>query len=341
MQEIKTGEAYSLNIDGEALARVLNYYGYIPDACSTEYKIVCPFHNDLNPSMVVDLETGKYFCFGCSESGNAFDFIKRLNPKLNDLQVLRKMYRVMKSKKIQALDFSHRTGKKKVQEQEAYDIAWNYYYGLPEIDWRETKYDDVTNVLNYMSDRGFDPKILNKAGARITFNSAYPIIFPMMDNGVFRGWVCRTNNPDIEKQRKYLYNTGFMRRNTLVGNYGHKDYVVVCEGYMDRLKFVQYGEESVVAILGWKMSKEQEEKIKSNKKIKYIISALDNDECGKKGTEYLKKIFPGQVIRFRYKKGIKDPGQMEKGEFNIMYTKTINLLKQRRLKNEFIRQDQK
>lgn len=47
MQEIKTGEAYSQNIGGEELAKVLHYYGYIPDASQTEYKIVCPFHLSL------------------------------------------------------------------------------------------------------------------------------------------------------------------------------------------------------------------------------------------------------------------------------------------------------
>jgi DNA primase len=98
---------------------------------------------------------------------------------------------------------------------------------------------------------------------------------------------------------------------------------------MDRLKFVQFGVDNVVAILGWKMSREQEKKLR-DAKVEYIISALDNDTCGKKGTEYLKNIFPSKVIRFTYLKGIKDPGEMTKELFDKMYTKTMNKLKESR-----------
>lgn len=34
--------------------------------------IVCPFHDDKNPSMKVDR---RYYCFGCGETGDAIDFV--------------------------------------------------------------------------------------------------------------------------------------------------------------------------------------------------------------------------------------------------------------------------
>ena len=148
----------------------------------------------------------------------------------------------------------------------------------------------------------------------------------MLDNGKFKGWVCRTMVKSIEKRRKYLYNEGFSRATTLVGNYGSKDYVFVVEGYMDRLKFIQNGEENVVAILGWKMSDQQIQKLK-DKGICKVISALDNDTCGKKGTEFLKKHF--QVHRFCYLKGIKDPGEMNKDNFDKMYKRTMKKFKEK------------
>ena len=144
----------------------------------------------------------------------------------------------------------------------------------------------------------------------------------MLDNGKFRGWVCRTMRKDIEAKRKYLYNEGFSRANTLVGNYGSEKYVFVVEGYMDRLKFIQYGIDNVVAILGWKMSAEQERKLKE-KGITHVISALDNDECGRKGTKYLQTIF--KVTRFTYLKGIKDPGEMSEEKFEKMYRRTMKV----------------
>jgi DNA primase len=93
---------------------------------------------------------------------------------------------------------------------------------------------------------------------------------------------------------------------------------------MDRLKFIQFGEENVVAILGWKMSPQQIQKLK-DKGITKVISALDNDECGKKGTKFLQKHF--EVTRFTYLKGVKDPGEMTQESFNKMLKRTMKIFK--------------
>lgn len=39
---------------------------------------ICPFHEEKNASMSIDLETGKFNCFGCGESGNAVNFIAKI-----------------------------------------------------------------------------------------------------------------------------------------------------------------------------------------------------------------------------------------------------------------------
>ena len=68
------------------------------------------------------------------------------------------------------------------------------------------------------------------------------------------------------------------------------------------------------------MSLQQIQKLKKAG-ITKIISALDNDPCGKKGTEFLKQHF--DVTRFAYLKGVKDPGDMNKEVFNKMFKKTM------------------
>ena len=314
---------------GKELAKVLFYYGLIPDVSSSEYKIVCPFHNDVNPSMSVDLEKGSYFCFGCAEAGDAFSFVRKMNQNLNDLQSCLKYFKILKSEKCEKIDFSGRSKRKKKQVKVLYEEAYDYYHGLSSIDWKENASDEVVDAKEYMRERGFYPSTLNKCHAKITYNNSYPIIFPMLDNGKFKGWVCRTMTKSIEEKRKYLYNKGFLRRTTLVGEYGHKDYVFVVEGYMDRLKFLQFGEDNVVAILGWKMSSEQIQKLK-DAGIKHVVSALDNDPCGKKGTKFLKTIF--KVTRFQYLKGVKDPGEMDEVLFFKMYKETMKRLAQDRRK---------
>ena len=59
--------------------------------------------------------------------------------------------------------------------------------------------------------------------------------------------------------------------------------------------------------------------------IEVVVSALDNDECGKKGTAWLKKNF--NVVRFSYLKGFKDPGDMDKKSFDKMFGRTKQKLR--------------
>lgn len=316
------------NRNGEELAKVLWYYNLIPDVASLNQKIVCPFHEDVNPSMIVNFEDGSWFCFGCGLTGDAKKFVRLMEEKyhkLNDLQAYQKYIRILKSNKVSniKLDLNSRV-KNKPMERDLYNQAYDYYHGLKRVNWSNSDEPEVMVARDYMRNRGFGPKTLTKTKAKITYNHNYGLIFPMLDNGKFKGWVCRTMIKSVEEKRKYLYNEGFSRATTLVGDYGKKDYVFVVEGYMDRLKFIQYGEDNVVAILGWKMSAQQIQKLK-DKGITKVVSALDNDECGRRGTEYLKKFF--KVTRFRYLKGIKDPGEMTKSSFEKMYRKTMKELK--------------
>lgn len=39
----------------------------------------CPFHNDKTPSFSVSEEKGLFYCFGCGQSGDVFDFIMKLD----------------------------------------------------------------------------------------------------------------------------------------------------------------------------------------------------------------------------------------------------------------------
>ena len=316
--------------EGEKLAKVVLYYGLLESIFSSTSKIVCPFHEDYNPSLLLNFEDGSWICFGCNKSGNALSFVKKYERKyngLNDLEACNVFVHILMSndKKIHKYRIVNNSSEVRRRSRRLYDEAYDYYHGLRQDDWLRP-YDMTSgDVLSYMKDRGFSEQTLNKEGMKYTFNENYGIIFPMVDNGKFKGWVCRTTNKDIEKRRKYLYNKGFSRATTLVGKYGSKDYVFVVEGFMDRLKMIQNGEENVVAILGWKMSNEQIKKLKE-KEITKVISALDNDECGRKGTKYLSKFF--EVTRFCYMKGIKDPGDMDKTKFDKMYKKTMKMFHQ-------------
>lgn len=284
---------------GEALAKVLNSYGLLEG--DGEFKIVCPFHGDINASMKINLYDGSFYCFGCGATGDALQFTKLANPKMDELQACIQMYKLLKNSKGIIINNSVAVQKKRLSSNKQSLIeAHDYYFGLKTIDWSK----EPCAERDYMVGRGFLPSSLTRCKSKLTYNIHYPIIFPMFDLGRFKGWVCRTMDAKIAEKRKYLYNTGFSRRDTIVGDY-RNEVIMLVEGYMDWLKMKQLGVQYVAAILGWKLTAEHVTKLK-NAGVKTIISALDNDLKGNEGTEYVKKFF--NVIRFQYPTGVKDPG---------------------------------
>lgn len=64
-----------------SMVSVLDHYsiGY-ENAASDRYKIICPFHDDTDPSLIIyhkdDHVEESYFCFVCNEGGDPFCFIR-------------------------------------------------------------------------------------------------------------------------------------------------------------------------------------------------------------------------------------------------------------------------
>lgn len=256
--------------------------------------------------MLVDIPEQRFYCFGCGASGTTIDLLKNAHPNENIFTLYKYIYNnniIYNNKDIELFSLVKKEkGKKNINKTR------DYYYNLPNTNWYKLNDEDDLQIKQYLRSRGFKMHTLKTCGAKITYNQNYPVIFPMFDNNIFRGYVCRTTNPEIEKKRKYLYNEGFSRASTLAGDYNH-DTVLIVEGYMDMLKAKQFGVKNVVAILGWKISNKQINKLK-RKGVKKILCALDNDECGRKGYRYLKQIGEFSVVRIHYPSSCKDFGDV-------------------------------
>lgn len=230
------------------LERVLYYYGFIDlNEVETKIKMICPFHDDLNPSMIVDFIKQFFYCFGCGTKGTALDFVmlmENITDKMKGCLKLKKIKGKTKNKFIKV-----RVSTDNIGFEMGIEKAKEFYDGSRIIDW-------LTLNSHYLFNRGFHPNTLNMIQARITGSYKYPIVFPMYDNSKFVGTLQRTTNPKIEAKRKYLYNAGFARRLALIGTY-YKDWVFITEGYLDRVKFKQFGIDNAAAILGWKISEQQ------------------------------------------------------------------------------------
>ena len=312
----------------DELLKVLDYYRIEYDE-----KIICPFHSDVNPSLKIDLDENFWYCFGCQRFGNAYDFHKNMQEMkgvTNELEILKLYHKILRKKAVNHDAVVKKATYKKDRKyyRQMYLEAKDYYYNLKKTDWKNLKRKKDRKTREYLAERGFKIKSLYDSGAKLTYKEkTYPVVFPIKDNERFKGWVCRTTSSEIEQKRKYLYNTGFRRNTTLSGTYQKDSVVMIVEGHIDMLKAKQLGVKNVVAILGWKITRKQIAKLKA-KNITWVVSALDNDECGAKGTEYLTHFF--NVIRFPYPKGIKDMGDMDAEKMRIANRKLNRIV--RRLK---------
>ena len=290
----------------------LKHYNLL-EISETKYKTICPFHHDKNASLMIDIEESRFYCFGCGAHGSTLELISFYEPELSTNKKMILAHRYLrdsgKQEKLRVYIYNNIYNNNIYTEDKTNNIlnSRDYYFGLPVTNWYlVTDKTDIQYKL-YLHDRGFKYKTLNEVGCKLTYDSNYPIIFPIKDNGIFRGYVCRTTNKEIEAKRKYLYNKGFRRRDTLAGDYFGKT-VIMVEGFMDMLKAKQCGFQSVVAILGWKLAVPQMEKLKK-KGIKKIICALDNDDAGNRGYEYLQTL-DFKVKRLQYPSGCKDFGDI-------------------------------
>ena len=292
----------------DRMIKVLHYYGLLDEHPNEKFKIVCPFHEDDKPSLLVDLIKGNWYCFGCLKTGSAIDFV-RYAESIDSLRATIHLSKIMKTSKVKNIRINMRA---KVPSKELRISAKEFFDSLPKPSWKTIK-------SNYMFDREFTKKTLIEHNIKINQNEVYQIIAPVYDMGKFKGTVCRAT---CESDRKYLYNTGFSRRNCVVGDY-FGPWVVVTEGYMDWLKLKQFGVKNASAILGWKATDEQI--IKLQAQTDTIISALDNTESGMNGTKYLKQYF--NVVRFKFPENCKDVGDMDIYDFRVSWNETMERVK--------------
>lgn len=301
----------------DEFSKVLKHYKIFQD--EDNYKVICPFHNDKNSSLQITRSKKFFYCYGCGAKGTTLDLIKFFErcSYAKALEIKKSICsgcetnaesKLMTILQIEKASESFDLKKKNTQQ------ARSFYYSLPEVNWYKCKEEEIESK-RYLNKRGFKNSTLKKVGCKITYNDSYPIVFPILENDVFRGYVMRTMSKEIEQSRKYLYNSGFSRSSVLAGTYEkNAEYVLVVEGYLDCIKAMQFGIKNVVALLGWKMSARQKEKLKKVN-VKNIICALDNDEAGRRGYEFLKTCNEFNVYRLRYSKGIKDFGDVTDEEF--------------------------
>lgn len=296
--------------------KVLEHYQLLQDAKLQEaqIKIICPFHQEEEPSCNVWLEAERFYCFGCNAQGDLADLVSKLD-HVNRLSALLLISRIMRdleeaykgelgAKIILAQQFADRP---QVTTAEAIEQAKGFFFSLAKPPW-----DDISN--HYLIDeRGFTTTTLKRFDARINSSGDYPIIFPIWDAGTFKGYMTRTLD---NREDKYRMSRGMRKTEILYGRV--KRMTVVTEGVFDawktwqNLRAIDRKGVGVVSPLNWASSDQQVQKLAG---AEVVISALDNDDAGRQGYELLKQKLDVPVVRYPLPSWIHDMAELEPREF--------------------------
>lgn len=262
---------------------------------------LCPFHNDIKPSLHVDNAKGLYYCFSCKEGGNVIKFVQNyLHVSFTDAVklvadlsgvVIKVNKDVQYTKKLTYLNCNDQI--KLYCQANLNTNAKSYLYrrGLSPDIIAKFQIGYCDSLLN----TDFNVKLMSELGCIMPgkqnqyFDCFYQrIMFPIHDlQGHCVGFGGRAINDSI--QPKYVNSKNNLIFNKQKHMYGlfeainseqPRDRVVVVEGYMDVLSLANKGLVHVVSCMGTNISYRHIQQL-----FNYyyeICFCLDGDQAGQK-----------------------------------------------------------
>ncbi|WP_221254316.1 DNA primase [Campylobacter sp. 19-13652] len=283
---------------------------YIPvKRMGSNYRCVCPFHDDHDPSMSISPERGMYHCFACKAGGDAIKFVMEYEhlsypeaieklaslsnfsleytknthedeAKISSRHILpslNAMYRAHLWREQNALEYLKKRG---INEAliEKFEIGWAGEAGLT-TSLLSSEGVDIKQALAVgalkQNERGVYPSFTN----RITF----PIYSP---NGALAGFGGRTlssekniakylNSPqsDVFDKSRLLYGYHLAKKQI-----HQKGRIIITEGYLDVIMLHHAGFDNAVAVLGTALTPKHLPLLK--RENIQVVLCFDGDEAG-------------------------------------------------------------
>ena len=259
----------------------------------TNHKALCPFHTEKTPSFMVSRDRQNWHCFGCSEGGDVFSFVmkmegldfpgalrllaakagvtlRRADPKvashrntlLEIMAATAEWWHRLLVESPQAVAVREYITKRGISEA----AVEAFYLGFAPDSW------DATG--RYLREKGFSDAHIFEAGMLVKkergdgFYDRFRnrLMFPIHDpHGQVVGFGGRTLNPQ-ETGAKYINTpqTGIYNKSVILYNLHRAkseirsvDQAVLVEGYMDALASWEAGVKNVVAVSGTALTNDQ------------------------------------------------------------------------------------
>ncbi len=279
----------------------------------SSYFGLCPFHNEKTPSFSVTPAKQMYYCFGCGAGGNVFNFIMeyenftfgealkhladRAGVELPKIEYSREA-RQKAERKAMLLEINKKAAQYFYYQLRRENGKTAYQYlagrGLSDETMKKfglgysDKYSD--DLYRYLKEQKYSDEVLRESGL---FNvderhGMYDkfwnrVIFPIMDvNSRVIGFGGRVmgegkpkylNSPEtkIFDKSRNLYGLNVARTT-------RKNYLIVCEGYMDVISMHQAGFTNAVASLGTALTSGHASLLK--RYTQEVLLLYDSDEAG-------------------------------------------------------------
>ncbi|MDP2719382.1 MAG: DNA primase [Dehalococcoidia bacterium] len=278
------------------------------------FKAICPFHSEKDPSFFVFPDRQSWKCFGsCSTGGDIFAFVmKKESMEFGDalrllaeragvtllssprIEAEREEFSRLRQINLAASQFYHnflintREGKPIIQYLTGRGVNQacieSFQLGFSPGEWE--------SLLTYLKERGFTEKEIIMSGLAIQRDTggAYDrfrsrLMFPIRDSrGNTVGFGGRATDDSMPKYMNSPQTPIFDKSGILYGldraapAIRKAGQAILVEGYMDAIMAHQYGSENVVATMGTSLS---EKHVLSLKKLTgTIVLALDADAAG-------------------------------------------------------------
>ena len=325
----------------------------------SSYFGLCPFHNEKTPSFSVTPSKQMYYCFGCGAGGNVYNFIMEYeNYSFGEaLSHLADRAGV----ELPKIEYSREAREKAEQRANLLEInklAAQYFYyqlrreggktaygyltgrGLSEETIRKfglgysDKYSD--DLYKYLKGKGYSDELLRESGLfnvderRGMYDKFWNrVIFPIMDvnNRVigFGGRVMGDGKPKyLNSPETKIFDKSRNLYGLNVARTTRKNYLILCEGYMDVIAMHQAGFTNAVASLGTALTSGHASLVK--RYTKEVLLLYDSDGAGVRAALRAIPILreAGVTSRVVSLKPWKDPDEFIKNEGAEAFEKRLD-----------------
>lgn len=274
----------------------------------SNYKGVCPFHNEKTPSFVVSETKQIFTCFGCGASGDVIAFVEKYY-NLDFQGAIEKLateYGIDIKKSSNTADGNRNLLYEINREAAAFfyrnfknkeNVA--YYYmkkrGMNDdtlrkfgIGYADSEWD---SLYQYFMKKGTDVKILLELGLVSYSKGKYydkyrdRVMFPIINTrGKVIGFGGRAIGDGTPKYLNSPESSIFLKKNNLYGlnltrqEITKDNYAILVEGYMDVISLYQHGVRNVSASLGTALTENQAAMLK--RYTDHIVLSYDSDAAG-------------------------------------------------------------